>query len=173
MACRDEGKLLTLTSYDLSKSGDEWILEDAGNGYYYIKNNYGCYWTYQEPSNNGFVKCTIDKSSAVKISLTWDAEYSGVCFWNEKDGYGLSPDAVGGVHGYKWCISPDKLFVNANIFDIALLKEDGGNDFAQVTAVVDGIRYRFDTKQKTAEVLENGYSGDIVIPENVIYNNIK
>ena len=170
LACSDDGYLLSY--YKDAKSGDEWILEYAGNGYYYIKNNNGCYWTNQEPSDNGWITCTIDKSSAAKISLTWDNKEGGVCFWNEKNGYGLRNHKYG-QSVWVWGISPDQVFfVSGNVFDIALLKENGGNDFAKVTAVVDEIRYRFDTKQKTAEVLKNGYSGDIVIPENVIYNNV-
>ena len=171
LACSDDGYLLTY--YKVAKSGDEWILEYAGNDSYYIKNNNGCYWTNQEPSDNGcWITCTIDKSSAVKISLTWDNKEGGVCFWNEKNGYGLRNHKYG-QSVWVWGISPDQVFfVSGNVFDIALLKENSGNDFAKVTAVVDEIRYRFDTKQKTAEVLKNGYSGDIVIPENVIYNNV-
>ncbi len=171
LACSDDGYLLTY--YKVAKSGDEWILEYAGNDSYYIKNNNGCYWTNQEPSDNDcWITCTIDKSSAVKISLTWDNKEGGVCFWNEKNGYGLRNHKYG-QSVWVWGISPDQVFfVSGNVFDIALLKENSGNDFAKVTAVVDEIRYRFDTKQKTAEVLKNGYSGDIVIPENVIYNNV-
>lgn len=39
-------------------------------------------------------------------------------------------------------------------------------------AVIDGISYRIVTKGKAAQVLENGYSGDIVIPDYVEYDGV-
>ena len=169
LAC--SGDKQSLTSYEKAGSGDEWTLEDAGDGYCYIKNNNGCYWAYQGNTSEESLKCTMDKSSAVKICLSWDTKYSGVCFWNKKDGCGLN-----NLNGwYNWCSDSKDYSYDANTtFDVALLKECSGNIFVQdsVVAVVNGIKYWLDAKQKTAKVLKNDYSGDIVIPENVTYDNV-
>ena len=169
LAC--SGDEQPLTSYEKAGSGDEWTLEDAGDGYCYIKNNNGCYWAYQGNTSEESLKCTMDKSSAVKICLSWDTKYSGVCFWNTKDGRGLN-----NLNGwYNWCSDSKDYSYDANTtFDVALLKEGSGNIFEQdsVVAVVNGIKYWLDAKQKTAKVLKNDYSGDIVIPENVTYDNV-
>ena len=170
LACSGDGQ--SLTSYEKAGSGDEWTLEDAGDGYCYLKNNNGCYWAYQGRSCYESLECTIDKSSAVKISLTWDTKYSGVCFWNAKDDRGLN-NLMGGNDMYNWWSARDYYSQDANTtFDIALLKDDMGNDFSggeNRGIVLNGIRYRLNTS-KTAEVLKNDYSGDIVIPETVTYN---
>ena len=41
-----------------------------------------------------------------------------------------------------------------------------------VEAIIDGINYRLNEETKTAEVIkkENGYEGDITIPETVVFN---
>ena len=172
LACSGDGQ--PLTSYEKAGSGDEWTLEDAGDGLCYLKNDKGCYWTYQGRSSDNSLECTMDKNSAVKISLTWDTEYSGVCFWNTKDDCGLN-NLYGYNYSYNWWSDPDHYSVDANTcFDIALLKEGSGNDFSggeQREIVLNGIKYRLNIS-KTAEVLKNDYSGDIVIPETVTYNNI-
>ena len=172
LACSGDGQ--SLTSYEKAGCGDEWTLEDAGEGYCYLKNNKGCYWAYQGRSCYESLQCTIDKSSAVKISLTWDTKYSGVCFWNAKDDRGLN-NLMGGNDMYNWWSARDYYSGDANTtFDIALLKDDMGNDFSggeNRGIVLNGIRYRLYTS-KTAEVLKNDYSGEIVIPETVTYNNI-
>lgn len=174
LACSSDGKFLT--SYEKAGSGDEWTLEDAGDGYCYLKNNKGCYWAYQGRSSSGSLQCTINKSSAVKISLTWDSKYSGVCFWNEKDGRGLN-NLEGYNYMYNWWSDPNNYSGDANTcFDIALLKEGSGNGFdfsmgENAEIVSNGIKYKL-YPSKTAEVLKNDYSGDIVIPATVTYNNI-
>ena len=171
MACSGDGQ--PLTSYEKAGSGDEWTLEDAGDGLCYLKNDKGCYWTYQGRSLD-YLKCTMNKSSAVKISLTWDTKYSGVCFWNVKDNHGLN-NLEGYNYIYNWFSDPDVYSRDANTtFDIALLKEGSGNDFSggeQREIVLNGIKYRLNIS-KTAEVLRDDYSGDIVIPETVTYNNV-
>ena len=172
LACSGDGQ--PLTSYEKAGSGDEWTLEDSGDGHCYLKNNNGCYWAYQGITSSKSLECTIDKSSAVKISLTWDTNYSGLCFWNTKDGRGLN-NLEGYNYMYNWWSDPDNYSGDANTtFDIALLKEGSGNDFfggEQREIVLNGIKYRLNIN-KTAEVLKNDYSGDIVIPETVTYNNI-
>ena len=101
--------------------------------------------------------------------------YSGVCFWNTKDDYGLN-NLYEYNYMYNWWSDPDSYSDDANTtFDIALLKEGSGYDFfggEQREIVLNGIKYRLNIN-KTAEVLQNDYSGDIVvIPETVTYNNI-
>ena len=171
LACSGDGQ--SLTSSEKAGSGDEWTLEDAGDGFCYLKNDNGCYWAYQGITSSKSLECTMDKSSAVKISLTWDTKYSGVCFWNKEDGSGLN-NLMGSNYSYNWWSEPDDYSGDANTtFDIALLKEGSGNNFVQdnMVAVVNGIKYWLDAKQKTAKVLKNDYSGDIVIPETVTYDN--
>lgn len=175
LACSGDGQ--RLTSYEKAGSGDEWTLEDARDGYCYLKNDKGCYWAYQESSSYDYLNCTMDKNSAVKISLTWDTKYSGVCFWNEKDDRGLN-NLFEKNYMYNWWSKPNDYSGDANTtFDIALLKEGSGNDFVQgekVEVLIDGFKYILDIKQKTAKVIANhqNYSGYIVIPSNVTYNNV-
>ena len=172
LACSGDGQ--SLTSYEKAGSGDEWTLEDARDGLCYLKNDKGCYWTYQWRSSSESLQCTINKSSAVKISLTWDTKYSGVCFWNTKDDCGLN-NLYEYNYMYNWWSDPDSYSDDANTtFDIALLKEGSGNDFSggeQREIVLNGIKYRLNIG-KTAEVLPDDYSGDIVIPETMTYNNV-
>ena len=175
LACSGDGQLLT--SYGKAGSGDEWTLEDAGDGYCYLKNDKGCYWAYQGYSSFDSFNCTMNKNSAVKISLSWDTKYSGVCFWNAEDGRGLN-NLDGYNYRYNWWSNPDDYSGDANTtFDIALLKEGSGNDFVQgekVKVLIDGLKYSLDIEQKTAKVIANHqeYSGYIVIPSNVTYNNV-
>ena len=170
LACSGDGQ--PLTAYEKAGSGDKWTLEDAGNGYYYLKNDKGCYWAYQRRSSSYFLECTVGKSSAVKISLTWDTKYSGVCFWNKEDGSGLN-NLMGSNYCYNWWSEPDDYSGDANTtFDIALLKEGSGNfDGGKRDIVLNGIKYRL-YPSKNAKVLKNDYSGYIVIPETVTINNI-
>ena len=175
LACSGDGQLLT--SYGKAGSGDEWTLEDAGDGYCYLKNDKGCYWAYQGYSSFDSFNCTMNKNSAVKISLSWDTKYSGVCFWNAEDGRGLN-NLDGYNYRYNWWSNPDDYSGDAHTtFDIALLKEGSGNDFVQgekVKVLIDGLKYSLDIEQKTAKVIANHqeYSGYIVIPSNVTYNNV-
>ncbi len=170
LACSGDGQPLDI--YKNVGSGDEWTLEDAGDGSCYVKNNNGCYWAYQGSSYDEEMKCTIDKSSAVKVRLTWDSKNGGVCFWNDIDGSGLID-----CHYFYWWAYPDEDDPSfTGTFDIALLKEGNGSDFVQkeMTTVVDGIKYSLDANQKTAKVIANNhsYSGDIDIPANITYDNV-
>ena len=170
LACSGDGQPLDI--YKNVGSGDEWTLEDAGDGSCYIKNDKGCYWAYQGSSDDEEMKCTIDKSSAVKVRLTWDSKNGGVCFWNDIDGSGLID-----CHYFYWWAYPDEDDPSfTGTFDIALLKEGNGSDFVQkeMTTVVDGIKYSLDANQKTAKVIANNhsYSGDIDIPANITYENV-
>ena len=172
LACSGDGQ--PLTSYEKAGSGDEWTLEDAGDGLCYLKNDKGCYWTYQGRSSD-YLKCTMNKNSAVKICLTWDTKYSGACFWNSKDNCGLN-NLYDDNYVFNWWTISDRYSGDANTtFDIALLKEGSGNVFPSLEKrdiVLNGIKYRL-YPTKTAKVLKkNDYSGDIVIPETVTYNNI-
>ena len=172
LACSGDGQ--PLTSYEKAGSGDEWTLEDAGDGLCYLKNDKGCYWTYQGRSSD-YLKCTMNKNSAVKICLTWDTKYSGACFWNSKDNCGLN-NLYDDNYVFNWWTISDRYSGDANTtFDIALLKEGSGNVFPSLEKrdiVLNGIKYRL-YPTKTAKVLKkNDYSGDIVIPETVTYDNI-
>lgn len=173
LACSGDGQ--PLTSFEKAGSGDEWTLEDTGDGFCYLKNNNGCYWAYQGITASKSLECTMDKNSAVKIYLTWDTTYSGVCFWNTKDGRGLN-NLERDNYMYNWLSDPDDYSPYPNrTFDIALLKEGSGNVFSseeQIEIFLNEIKYRL-YPTKTAKVLKkDGYSGDIVIPETVTYNNI-
>ena len=172
LAC--SGDEQPLTSYEKAGSGDEWTLEDAGDGFCYIKNDKGCFWAYQGSSSSESLKCTTDKSSAVRIALTWDSKYNGLCFWNEKDGKGLN-NLYEYYYRYNWWSDPNDYSIDANTtFDIVLLKEGNGYNFSgdeSIEIILNGIKYRLNI-DKTAEVLANDYSGDIIIPENVTYNDV-
>lgn len=121
LACSGNGK--DLTSYEKAGAGDSWTLEAAGDGYY-LKNNLGCYWAYQSKSSFGSLTCTTSESSAVKVSLTWDSKYGGVCFWNQKDNSGLN-NLYGYNYRFNWFSSKsDYNSSDANTtFDVAILGE--------------------------------------------------
>lgn len=167
LACSGDGQ--PLDTYKNVVSGDEWTLEDAGDGSCYIKNNNGCYWAYQGSSLDEGMKCTANKSSAVKVKLTWDSKNGGVCFWNDIDGSGL----IGYGDSFYWWTYPDEDDPYFHVtFDIALLKEGSGSDIVQdekTNVIVGGIKYNLDVNQKTAKVIANNhsYSGDIDIPANI------
>ena len=88
LSCKGDG--MDLTSYAEAGKGSEWTLIDAGSGNYYLKNELGCYWAYQDRSSDHSLTCTKDINSAVKVKLTWDSKNRGVCFWNQKYGTGLN-----------------------------------------------------------------------------------
>lgn len=159
LAC--SGNNQYLTSYEKAGSGDSWVLEDAGDGYYYLKNDLGCYWAYQSKSSYNSLTCTTYKSTAVKISLTWDSKYNGVCFWNQKDGTGLN-NLNGYNYRYNWYSSKsDYNSSDANTtFDVAIVQE--GEAY-----IANGIKYLVNQQYGTATVLPNSYHGDIVIPQYV------
>lgn len=143
LAC--SGDEQPLTSYEKAGSGDEWTLEDAGDGFCCIKNDKGCFWAYQGSSSSESLKCTTDKSSAVRIALTWDSKYNGLCFWNEKDGKGLN-NLYEYYYRYNWWSDPNDYSIDANTtFDIVLLKEGNGNGFSGDESreiILNGIKYR-------------------------------
>lgn len=174
LACSGDGQSLNL--YCLAGSGDEWTLEDAGDGSCYIKNDKGCYWAYQGVSDEEDMKCTINKSSAVKVRLTWNSKYGGVYFWNDIDGSGLNCDECENWWAYPNEYDNYDYEQDNSVFEIALIKEGNGRDFVQeeMATVVDGIKYSLDAKQKTAKVIVNNhsYTGDIVIPANITYENV-
>ena len=162
LACCDDGK--DLTSREKAGSGETWTLVDApGKGFYYLKNNLGCYWAYQDNSPSMSLKCTKSKNSAVEVTLTWDSRHGGVCFWNKKDGRGLN-NLNGANDRYNWYSLFSSYYYYTNTtFDVAnlSLKEITNN----------GIKYLLYDYDKTAIVWTNNYSGDIVIPSEVTYNN--
>lgn len=159
LACSGDGK--DLTSYEKAGSGDTWTIVDAGDGYFYLKNNLGCYWAYQGRTSYSSLTCTTSESSAVKVSLTWDSTYGGVCFWNQKDGTGLN-NLYGYNYRYNWYSSKSNYnSSDANTtFDVALTDKNE----------INGIRYSLNLQDKTAMVQSNDYKGDIVIPQSVKYD---
>ena len=161
LACNGDGS--SLTSFSKAGDGDEWTLEDAGSGYYYLKNELGCYWAYQDNSTSHSLTCTKSKSSAVKVKITWDSKYGGVCFWNQEDGRGLNNIEQSNA-SYNWFSSPADYDSDTNttflVYWTCYIEEDG-------------IKYGLETTFKTAEVCStNGeLSGDIEIPEYVEHAN--
>lgn len=150
-----------LTSYEKAGSGNSWTLVDAGDGYYYLKNNLSCYWAYQGQSSSEPLTCTTSQSSAVKVKLTWDSVYGGVCFWNRRDGTGLN-NLNGYCYKFNWWSSPSNYASDANTtFDVMF-------DGKEITK--NGIKYWVDFSSKTAKVLSDYYYGSVVIPQTVYYN---
>ena len=170
LACSGNGQ--ALTSYEYAKSGSEWTLEDAGDGYCYLKNEIGCYWAYQDTESSHSLTCTTSKSSAVKIDFTWDSNYRGVCFWNQRDGKGLN-NLYGYNYRFNWYSEKSNYNGDANTtFDVALIKDEGG-EYLSKEITNEGIKYLLDLHDKTAVVLANNhsYSGNVVIPDEVTYDN--
>ena len=158
LSCKGDG--MDLTSYANAGKGSEWTLIDAGSGYYYLKNELGCYWAYQDYSASHSLTCTTDINSAVKVKLTWDSKNRGVCFWNQKDDKGLN-NLYGRNDSYNWYSRSSDYDSDTNTtFGVKVI----------VYVAIDGIKYSLDVKHKTAKVLENNYEGDVVIPQVVSYN---
>ncbi len=164
LACAGNDK--PLTSYTKAGNGDEWTLEDAGSGYYYLKNELGCYWAYQNTSTSTSLTCTTDKSSAVKVNLTWDSTNNGVCFWNQEDGKGLN-NLYSYNYRYNWYSSPSSYnYDDSNTtYDVYLKQSD--------KAEADGIVYHLSWSDNTAEVYSTNtnITGNIEIREYVEFDN--
>ena len=163
LSCKGDG--MDLTSYAEAGKGSEWTLIDAGSGYYYLKNELGCYWAYQEYSSSHSLTCTTDINSAVKVKLTWDSKNRGVCFWNQKYGTGLN-NLYGRNDSYNWYSWSSHYDSDTNTtFEVyspnGAVIVDG--------AVIDGIKYELNIKHKKAQVLANNYKGNVVIPQMVSY----
>ena len=172
LACKGNGG--PLTSYTKAGDGDEWTLEDAGDGYYYLKNELGCYWAYQNNSTYSSLTCTTTQSSAVKVKLTWDSTNNGVCFWNQTDGKGLN-NLYSYNYRYNWYSSPSS-YNNGDTnttFNVYLKQSDAtSEEVEEVEVYVEGIKYRLNRADKTAEVSYAGnISGNIEIPEYVESNS--
>lgn len=93
--------ILTSTE-EAGEEGNVWNLEDAGDGYYYIKNDLGLYWAYQQsynPYSNMYTKSS--QSEAVKVKLVWNTTYPGVAFKNAYDGTYLN-NFFGTNENYNW-----------------------------------------------------------------------
>ena len=159
LSCKGDG--MDLTSYAEAGKGSEWTLIDAGSGYYYLKNELGCYWAYQEGHS---LTCTKDINSAVKVKLTWDGKNSGVCFWNQKDGTGLN-NLYGRNDSYDWYSLPYDYNSDTNTTFDVYSPSHGTVD----VAVINGIKYSLHSKRKTAQVLANNYMGNVIIQQIVSY----
>lgn len=139
LACRGNGKILT-SSFRAGR-GSVWTLVDAGGGYYYLKNNLGCYFSNDCAlyDTNWSIVCTTDINAAVKVSLTWNSTYAGVCFWNQQDGMGLN-NLYDSKTFYTWDSSPTDYASDANTtFDVALVNDEGivdeGEDMVRLTSI--------------------------------------
>ena len=153
LACKGDGMKLRSEG----GKGSEWTLIDAGDGYYYLKNELGCYWAYQDNSLKHSLTCTTNINSAVKVKLAWDYFFIGVRFINQKDGYGLESSSN------NWCQTPS---YSSSESSFQVYSPSGGG--TEVT--IDEIKYLLNAKRKKARVLENNYAGNVVIPQMVSYN---
>jgi len=164
MALSCKGNGMDLTSYAEAGKGSEWTLIDAGSGYYYLKNELGCYWAYQEYSSSHSLTCTTDINSAVKVKLTWDSKNRGVCFLNQKDGNGLN-NLSGYNNTYNWYSSSSDFDSDTNtMFEVYYCSYD-------YFTGEDEIEYLLDLRHKTAKVLRGNYEDKVVvvIPRIVSY----
>ena len=157
LSCKGDG--MDLTSYANAGKGSEWTLIDAGSGYYYLKNELGCYWAYQEGHS---LTCTKDINSAVKVKLTWDGKNSGVCFWNQKDGTGLN-NLYGRNDSYDWYSLPYDYNSDTNTTFDVYSPSHGTVD----VAVINGIKYLLHSKRKKEQVIANKYMGNVIIQQIV------
>ncbi len=152
-----------LTSYAKAGDGDEWTLIDAGGGYYYLKNELGYYWAYQDASSSHSLTCVLVANAAVKVKLTWDSKNGGVCFWNQKNDKGLN-NLYSYNYQYNWYSSSSDYDNDTNsTFDVY---STYGSD---EDIVQNGIKYRLNNKNMTAQVCANNYQGDVVILQTVSY----
>lgn len=137
LACMGDG--MFLTSYADAGNGSEWTLIDAGSGYYYLKNELGCYWAYQEHSSDHSLTCTTNINSAVKVKLSWDSKNGGICFWNQKDGKGLN-NLNGYNKTYNWYSSSSDNDSDTNTtFEVYYCSNSSFTD-------ENGIEYRLDLR---------------------------
>ena len=163
VACGGDGQ--SLTSYEEAGAGDLWTLIDAGDGYYYIKNDLGCYWPNQSCRLLDPLICTTSLEKAAKVILVWNSTFHGVEFWRVE-----SPDGLyryeNGVYSWwtSWSESLSKQCVTT--FNIALM-EGGDKENLSKLITVDGIDYMLDLRHKTAAVQRNVYKGDVIIPEKI------
>lgn len=163
VACGGDGQ--SLTSYEEAGAGDLWTLIDAGDGYYYIKNDLGCYWPNQTCRLLDPLICTTSLEKAAKVILVWNSTFHGVEFWRVE-----SPDGLyryeNGVYSWwtSWSESLSKQCVTT--FNIALM-EGGDKENLSKLITVDGIDYMLDLRHKTAAVQRNVYKGDVIIPEKI------
>lgn len=106
----------TLTSTERAgdNSGNEWTLIEAGDGYYYLKNNVGLYWAYQQSNISWRPMTTVNEiSNAVKVSLVWNDAYTGIAFCNTNDGCYLN-NLFGYNYRYNWYGDSSALTYDSN-----------------------------------------------------------
>lgn len=155
LACSGNGE--SLTNRAEAGDGDEWTLEDAGDGLYYLKNELECYLSSSIYSNS-YLCCTTDKASAAKVKLT-KGEYNRVIIQNQEDGTGLYISEILGPY-YHWGSSS--------------LSEEFNFDLIDNFVEIDGIGYDLNISDKTAEVcISTNLKGDIEVPEFVECNGEK
>ena len=162
LACNGNGQ--NLTSYENARKGNNWTIVDAGDGSYYLKNELGCYWAYQNSDSWSSLICTTDEASAVKIKFTYDDTNEGVCFWNQTDGKGLN-NLYSSNSSYNWYSSPSGY--NDGDTNTTFDVYTGYNSYEFAT--IDGFKLVLNLTEKTATIIANDYSGGIVVPQYVNY----
>lgn len=169
------GDNLLLESYRIAGSGDSWTIVDAGDGWVYLKNNLDCYWKY----STGFAECVSSEESAVKVKLTWNDRYHGVCFWNQKNGTGFGYDSSHKWFGWNSTKTSSTSSSSNCVFDLVILQDGSGASVAEETTdtMYDGLRYVLYLNSKTATLIKNtdkslgniGFQGDVVVPQYIPY----
>ena len=94
----------TLTSAKLAgdDGGNEWTLVDAGDGNFYLRNNVGLYWAYQQSDDPWTSMSTVTtQSEAVKVMLVWNNKYPGIALKNAEDECYLN-NLYGYNYRYNW-----------------------------------------------------------------------
>ena len=165
--CCNGSELTSAENAGNSEAGSVWTIADAGDGCFYLKNELGYYWAYQDASSYHSLTCTSDINSAVGISFTWDSKNKGICFWNNKDGKGLNNLYCYNFQ-YNWYSSPTDYDTDTNTTFDVYITESGNNPLHVYTE--NGIKYVLNDNTKEADILDNNYSGDVVIPQSVNYN---
>lgn len=146
----------------------EWTIIDTDNGYFYLRNGNGAYWTTRNVGSGTNCYCCSDEKSAVRVRFTWDSKNRGICFWNE-DGLGLN-NQNGYMQQFSWYSSPESYDSDTNTtYDVELIKE-GTDEDSHYKEIEDGkFKYLLNLNTQTAKLLSNGYSGDIVVPHYAQY----
>lgn len=164
--CCNGSELTSAENAGNSEASSAWTIADAGDGCFYLKNELGYYWAYQDTLWYHSLTCTSDINSAVGISFTWDSKNKGICFLNNKDGKVLT-----NIHSYNsrynWCSSPTDYDTDSKITFDVYIKGSGTNPFHVYTE--NGIKYVLNDNTKEADI-RTIIERDVIIPQTVNYN---
>lgn len=91
-----------LTSNEKSSGAMMWTFTDAGDGYFYVANELGQYWAFQQ-SNSSSVCMTLATSvdGATRVKPIWNEQYEGVSFICETNNAVLN-NLYGWNYRYNW-----------------------------------------------------------------------